>query len=66
MQKEISNPYKVQFYLDYGATEYGPWVKVGFGNIEHVVGFSAPEVGHRPSPDNSADTNVTPLHGATT
>ena len=50
MQKEIPNPHQFQFYIDFGSTEYGPWDRVGFSNIEYVVGFDASkEVDDRPS-----------------
>jgi hypothetical protein len=57
MQKVIPNPHMFQFYLDFGATEHGPWARVGFSNVEYVVGFDASkEVDHRPSQEDTVNT----------
>ena len=68
MQKEIENRHMVQFYLDFGSTEYGPWARIGFSNTEYLVGFYASEkVGqHRPSQEAAAGAaTVTNLHPVT-
>jgi hypothetical protein len=52
MHKVIPNPHMFQFYLDCGATEHGPWARIGFSDVEYVIGFDAPRTaGHRPSQD---------------
>jgi hypothetical protein len=35
-----------QFYVDYGATEYGPWAAIGIQDTEILVGY--PPIPHQP------------------
>jgi hypothetical protein len=39
VDKRIPCPHKFQFYVDYGATQAGPWVKVGVNSTEFGVGY---------------------------
>ena len=64
LQKQIANPHQFQFYMNYGSTEYGPWARIGFNDMEYVVGFYAQkETNHRPSQDEKVSTTTSaPLH----
>lgn len=37
-QRSIPNPNHFQIYVLYG-TEPGPWAKVGFNDVEYMIGF---------------------------
>lgn len=39
VERQISNAHKVQFYMDYGATDGGPWLRIGINSTEFGVGF---------------------------
>jgi hypothetical protein len=34
-----TNPHKFQLFVDYGATEDGPWVKLGFNDTSYGIGY---------------------------
>lgn len=38
-ERRVSCPHKFQFYVDYGTTNAGPWVKVGVNSTEFGVGY---------------------------
>lgn len=39
VEKRISCPHKFQFYVDYGTTYAGPWIKVGVNATELGIGY---------------------------
>jgi hypothetical protein len=50
VERRIHSPHKIQFYVDYGSSSGGPWIKVGVNETEFGVGYlpkTNPTVTHR-------------------
>lgn len=45
METQIACQYKLQFYVDYGSTDKGPWLKIGINSTEMGVGY-LPKLAH--------------------
>jgi hypothetical protein len=41
--KNIRNPHKFQFYVDYGSSNAGPWIVVVVNDVEYSAGYSPHE-----------------------
>jgi hypothetical protein len=39
VERHVPCPHKFQFYVDYGTTNAGPWIKVGVNSNEFGVGY---------------------------
>lgn len=39
VERRVSCPHKFQFYVDYGTTNAGPWLKVGVNATEFGMGY---------------------------
>lgn len=49
VERRVPCPHKFQFYVDYGATNAGPWLKVGVNSTELGMGYlpkTKPAVSH--------------------
>ncbi len=50
--RRVPMQYQMQFYVDYGVSEYGPWGRVCLNDMELSVGWFPPVEPHRPSRSN--------------
>lgn len=39
ISREVVCPYKFQFYVDYGTSQDGPWLKMGLNDTELGIGY---------------------------
>ena len=37
--RQVPCPHNIQFYVDYGSSDGGPWVRFGFNSSEIGIGF---------------------------
>jgi len=55
--RKIKNAHKVQFYLDYGFSQSGPWLQIAMNDTEYGIGYN-------PGQTFKAREAVTPLRVA--
>ena len=50
VEREIHCQHKFQFYVDYGSSHNGPWLKVGLNQTEFSMGYLPQQKPLRPCP----------------